>query len=33
VLTGMKEIANFMDKEVSEEANSKWSDTLDNQKK
>jgi glutamate--cysteine ligase len=33
VLAGMKEIANFMDKEVSEEANSKWSDTLDNQKK
>jgi glutamate--cysteine ligase len=33
VLAGMKEIADFMDKEVSEEANSKWSDTLNNQKK
>jgi glutamate--cysteine ligase len=33
VLAGMKEIADFMDKEVSEGANSKWSDTLNNQKK
>jgi gamma-glutamylcysteine synthetase len=33
MLAGMKEIADFMDKEVSEGANSKWSDTLNNQKK